>query len=273
MRLSRNGVGLVLASLTFVTLTIVFTWQSRSWITWYRLAQFGQATQGTVVLAHSELRRGCSFTYRDESNIIGYASDEDCVDKIGQTVPITYLPNSSSVASLNPPGIQWMLQLGAIVILSVLAGIGGGVYAARKGYVVVSQENAFKLRNLPWSSIALCTSAGALGFMVVGLAEFSALSGFYTRLGEFMLIAAPALSIVLIVVWLLTAISAIAFEAQSRKKLIPSLGFTLLWSLGMGLYLVIWSALARIDEGNRHHFHNHPLVHHKKNGVPASGAQ
>jgi len=148
MRLSRNGVRLVIASLTFVFLTIAFAWQSRSWITWYRLAQFGQATQATVILAHPELRRGCSFTYRDESNIIGYASDAGCVDKVGQTVSVTYLPHSNSVASLKSPGIQLTLQLGAIVILSILSGIGGGAYAARKGYVV-DPEDAVKLRNLP----------------------------------------------------------------------------------------------------------------------------
>jgi hypothetical protein len=269
MRLSRNGVSLVVASLTFVFLTIVFTWQSRSWITWYRLAQFGRATQATIILAHPELRRGCSFTYRDESNIIGYASDEECVDKVGQTVSVTYLPNSNSVASLKSPGIQWMLQLGTIVILSVLAGIGGGVYATRKGYVV-SPEDAFKLRNLPWSSIALYTSAGAFGCMVVGVAGFYSLDG--SRSGAVLLLAAPVLAIVLIVVWLLTAVLTLAFEGQGRKKLIPSLGFVFLWSLGMGLYLVLLLALARIDEGHPHHFHNHPLVQHKKDGVPVPAA-
>ena len=148
---------------------------------------------------------------------------------------------------------------------------GSGVYASRKGHIV-QPEIAFKLRNLPWSNIACYTSACAFGFMLLGLAGFFFLGGEGSDV--VLLLVTPVLAIVLIVAWLLSAVLTLVFDGQSKRRLIPSLGFVLLFSLGMGVYLFLFSALARIDaNAGRRHSHSHPLVHHEKNGVAASEAE
>ena len=268
MTLTRKGARVLVALSTFVLLTIAFAVCSRSWVTWYQLARFGQATQASVILALSELHEGCSFTYGTGGNTFGYGSESGCADKIGQQVPAIYLPYGSNVVTLKEPGIQWMRQLGVIVILSLLAGAGGGMYATRKGQVV-GADVVLAQFNPPWSRIALAASAGAFAWLVIGVEGLYFLGD---RWGSLLLFCAPILAAALILVWLLMAVLTVAFEDRRMIRLAPSLGFVLLWSLGMGFYVYFVGALAGIDQHYPHH-HNHPPMHHKQSEAPSPDAR
>jgi hypothetical protein len=283
MTLTRNGVGFVTASLTFILLTIVFSLQAHSWINGLRFSQFGRVTQATVIDAHPKCLLAYNAGDYNSSYDVKVDVEDGCDFEIGQKVPVTYLPGSS-VASLKPPGAQWMFQLGAIVTLSIFAGIIAAWYATKKDYAVRLEgvfglrklpwpSYGFKLRNLSWSSIAVYASRGAFGCMLAGLAGIFTLGSTFFNFSKFLMFVGPVLAAAFIIMWLSAAILTVALEGQGRK-LIPSLGFVLFTVLGAGIYLLMVYAISQIDQaaarrhhGSQHHFQPH---HHNDGAPPAN---
>jgi hypothetical protein len=113
--------GCFAAAIAFGFFAVVMNAQHHGWLSWYQLAVSGKTATAVITGRRRETHDTCAFEYRVDSRRYS-GSEAGCNLDVGQSATAVYLPARPSFASLRSPAAELFFQLGAAVIVALLAG-------------------------------------------------------------------------------------------------------------------------------------------------------